>query len=100
MTRNHNLIPGATLLILALLAAPVALATAPTGTADCCDSDCGDTSADSSGCPLPCCHGLTCTVAKPALNQEPGEATPTGFVVVQDRVPLVFPRPIEHPPRT
>jgi hypothetical protein len=117
MNSNRKSALGTTLLVLALLAAPaasalsgpdcfVATAPAPAKAAGCCGdapdsspgSDC--CSEDIPGCPLPCCNGLTSTAAKSVLNQEPGEATPTRFVVAQDRVPLVFPRPIDHPPRT
>jgi len=113
MNSNPKSALGIMLLVLALLAAPAASAlsgpgcfVAPAKAAGCC----GDAPADAPGsdccsdelpgCPLPCCSGLTCTAAKPVLNQEPGEATPSRFLVEHERVPLDFPHPIEHPPRT
>ena len=114
MNRNRKSVLGAALLILVLLVAPAALAVSgpdcfvvatPVGTTGCCGNapdestgtDC--CSHDFSGCPLPCCSGLTCTAAGPALRQEAGEAVPTRFVTEQERVPFVMPSPIEHPPR-
>ncbi len=104
------------LLILALFAAPVACAMpglvespvaaeAPECGGGCCHDtpdepttpDCCST--DLPGCPLPCCSGLACVAAGPAMHQEPGAAVPSEYTAEQPCLPFVSPRPIEHPPR-
>jgi len=116
MIRSTISVLSTLLLILALLAAPVAcavpgmvdspVAEAPECGGGCCHEtpeessipDC--CSSDFPGCPLHCCCGLVSMATGPIVHQEPGAAVPTEFTADQPCLPFVSPRPIEHPPRS